>query len=60
MEVPAQLEVLRTLGCDLAQGNLFGCPLPPEAIGDHPADDLTAWQHPLGSDQAIISPPPYT
>jgi len=44
LETPTQLEVLRTLGCDFAQGYYFGRPLPPEVIGDHPADDLTAWQ----------------
>jgi diguanylate cyclase (GGDEF)-like protein/PAS domain S-box-containing protein len=46
LETSTQLEILRTLGCDFAQGFLLGHPLPPEAIGDRPADDLTAWQQP--------------
>jgi diguanylate cyclase (GGDEF)-like protein len=44
LETPTQLETLRTLGCDSAQGYLLGHPLPAEAIGDFPADDLTPWQ----------------
>ena len=44
LETPKQLETLRTLGCDFAQGYLIGHPLPAEAIGDFPADDLTPWQ----------------
>jgi len=44
LETPTQLETLRTLGCDFAQGFLLGRPLPAEAIGDFPADDLTPWQ----------------
>jgi diguanylate cyclase (GGDEF)-like protein/PAS domain S-box-containing protein len=43
VETPRQLEILRTLGCDFAQGYLFGRPQSPEVLGDHPADDLTAW-----------------
>jgi len=46
LETPLQLQILRSLGCDFAQGYFFGRPLPPEAIGDHPADNLTAWQQP--------------
>ena len=46
LETPVQLEILRSLGCDFAQGYFFGPPLPAEAIGDHPADNLTAWQQP--------------
>ena len=44
LETPTQLETLRTLGCDFAQGYLLGHPLPAEVIGDLPADDLTTWQ----------------
>jgi EAL domain-containing protein (putative c-di-GMP-specific phosphodiesterase class I) len=43
LETPTQLEALRAIGCDYAQGFLLGRPLPPELIGDSPADDLTAW-----------------
>ena len=33
VETPAQLEVLRTNGCDAYQGHLFAAPLPPEELG---------------------------
>jgi EAL domain-containing protein (putative c-di-GMP-specific phosphodiesterase class I) len=44
VETPTQLETLRTLGCDMAQGYLLGRPQPVDVIGDLPADDLTMWQ----------------
>ncbi|MGO9876640.1 MAG: putative bifunctional diguanylate cyclase/phosphodiesterase [Acidimicrobiia bacterium] len=44
LETPTQLEALRLIGCDFAQGYLLGRALPAEMIGDSPADDLTAWQ----------------
>jgi diguanylate cyclase (GGDEF)-like protein/PAS domain S-box-containing protein len=44
LQTSTHLEILRALGCDFAQGYFFGPPLPAEAIGDHPADDLLAWQ----------------
>lgn len=34
VERPEQAEVLRELGCDLAQGYLYGEPLPAEAVAD--------------------------
>jgi diguanylate cyclase (GGDEF)-like protein/PAS domain S-box-containing protein len=43
LETETQLEALRVIGCDYAQGYLLGHPLPAEIVGDHPADDLTAW-----------------
>jgi EAL domain-containing protein (putative c-di-GMP-specific phosphodiesterase class I) len=43
LETETQLETLRVIGCDYAQGFLLGRPLPAELIGDNPADDLTAW-----------------
>jgi diguanylate cyclase (GGDEF)-like protein/PAS domain S-box-containing protein len=43
LETPTQLDALRVIGCDYAQGFLLGRPLPAEQIGDTPADDLTAW-----------------
>jgi diguanylate cyclase (GGDEF)-like protein/PAS domain S-box-containing protein len=46
LETPAQLDALRTLGCDFAQGFLLGAPRAIAEVGDHPADDLTAWQAP--------------
>jgi len=33
VETTAQLQILRSLGCDLAQGFLFSRPLPAEDIG---------------------------
>jgi EAL domain-containing protein (putative c-di-GMP-specific phosphodiesterase class I) len=44
LETPLQLQALRTLGCDFAQGYLLGTPKPASVLGDHPADDLTPWQ----------------
>jgi EAL domain-containing protein (putative c-di-GMP-specific phosphodiesterase class I) len=49
LETPAQLEALRMIGCDYAQGFLLGRPLPVELIGDSPADDLTAWHTRAGT-----------
>ena len=43
LETATQLEALRVIGCDFAQGYLLGHPLPAEVVGDSPADDLTAW-----------------
>ena len=43
LETETQLEALRVIGCDYAQGYLLGYPLPAELVGDSPADDLTAW-----------------
>ena len=43
LEHPSQLEALRVIGCDYAQGFLLGRPLPADVLGDNPADDLTAW-----------------
>ena len=41
VETPAQLEHLRALGCDSAQGYLFGRPTSPDALGENPADLAT-------------------
>jgi diguanylate cyclase (GGDEF)-like protein/PAS domain S-box-containing protein len=45
LETPTQLDALRVIGCDYAQGFLLGRPLPPDVLGDNPADDLTAWHN---------------
>jgi diguanylate cyclase (GGDEF)-like protein/PAS domain S-box-containing protein len=45
LETRQQLAELRTMGCDFAQGYLFGAPRSPDEIGERPADDLVAWQH---------------
>jgi len=41
VETPEQLAELRTLGCELAQGYLFGRPASPETFGEHP--DQRQW-----------------
>ncbi len=43
LETPEQLEALRGIGCDYAQGYLLGRPTPASVLGLHPADDLTVW-----------------
>jgi EAL domain-containing protein (putative c-di-GMP-specific phosphodiesterase class I) len=47
LETDAQLRELRTLGCDYAQGFLFGRPRPASALGEHPAEDLRFWHTPI-------------
>ncbi len=43
VERPAQTEKLKTLGCSLAQGYLFGRPLPARLLDPFPTDDLGCW-----------------
>jgi EAL domain-containing protein (putative c-di-GMP-specific phosphodiesterase class I) len=43
VEQPAQAATLQALGCHLAQGYLYGLPLPAGALGAFPADDLSSW-----------------
>jgi EAL domain-containing protein (putative c-di-GMP-specific phosphodiesterase class I) len=42
VETPEQLAELRTLGCELAQGYLFGRPAPAEEWGERPDEQLWA------------------
>ena len=44
VERDGQAEQLQRLGCQLAQGYLFGVPLPASALVPFPSDDLAAWQ----------------
>jgi len=43
VELPAQLDELRRLGCGFAQGFLLGVPLPAETVGDVLTDDVSPW-----------------
>ena len=44
VERTAEAARLKALGCHLAQGYLYGGPLPASALGHIPADDLSSWQ----------------
>jgi len=44
VERETQAAQLRRLGCHLAQGYLFGIPLPARILEPYPTDDLSAWQ----------------
>ena len=43
VERRSQTEKLQALGCNLAQGFLYGRPLPARLLAPFPADDLSSW-----------------
>jgi len=43
VERRGEVAKLQALGCHLAQGYLFGRPLPARSVGEYPTDDLRAW-----------------
>ncbi|HEV3450259.1 MAG TPA: EAL domain-containing protein [Acidimicrobiia bacterium] len=43
VQTRAQLQELQTLGCEYAQGYLFGIPEPAGMLGDQPRHDLRHW-----------------
>jgi diguanylate cyclase (GGDEF)-like protein/PAS domain S-box-containing protein len=44
VETRPQVAILKDLGCHIAQGFLFGRPMPASALGVFPADDLSSWR----------------
>lgn len=45
VETAGQVDALRALGCQVAQGFLFGHPLSAEGLAPFPCDDLSSWVH---------------
>ena len=43
VERTAEAAKLKALGCHLAQGYLYGSPLPASALGYFPEGDLSPW-----------------
>ena len=56
VERQSQAEQLQKLNCYLAQGFLFGRPLPADALSPFPTDDLGSWQSTNGP-HPVPSPP---
>jgi diguanylate cyclase (GGDEF)-like protein/PAS domain S-box-containing protein len=44
VERRSQVKILKDLGCSIAQGFLFGRPMPARALGVFPTDDLGSWR----------------
>ena len=58
VERAAQVPILQTLGCHMAQGYLLGAPLHAAAVGAFPTDDLAAWHEPLEPTAVLSRHPP--
>ena len=53
METDTQLRMLRELGCEFAQGYLFGRPMAAATLDPFPADDLESWR---GTASSTVEP----
>jgi len=49
VETETQLQVLRQLGCEFAQGYLFGRPMDAATLEPFPTDQLESWQPPASA-----------
>ena len=55
VETDTQLRLLRDLGCEFAQGYLFGRPMAAATLEPFPTDDLESWQRPASTAQPLRS-----
>jgi EAL domain-containing protein (putative c-di-GMP-specific phosphodiesterase class I) len=55
VERPVQATRLQALGCQFAQGYLFGKPRPARLLGPYPADDLSSWVE-VDQEEMVLEP----
>jgi diguanylate cyclase (GGDEF)-like protein/PAS domain S-box-containing protein len=55
VERPVQATRLQALGCQFAQGYLFGKPRPARSLGPYPADDLSSWVE-VDEEEMVLEP----